>query len=297
MKNIKSYIIHFVILATGIFFASCEDVIQVKLEEGSKLLVVDAFINNMPKTQEIVLTNNDSFFSNKAAPPVTNAQVELKDLTMNKTYIFNHTSDGRYQLPYNPADTMARLNHVYELNITYEGQVYKSTTTLKRTASIDSIGVTLDEDGSLGGPGAPKNVYYCYLYAKDKVDANTDYYWIKTSRNDTLFKKAEDINLAIDGTNGAVTSGLDSLTFTPPPAFIGFYRYRKFDVCKVEIHSISRETYFFLLQAIAQINNGGLFATTPENVKTNLVTPGGAKVKAVGWFNMASVVSRVRVVN
>ncbi len=297
MKIIKTYTIYFSLFVLALGFSSCEDVIQVKLDEGSKLLVIDAFINSKATTQEIVLSNNDSFFSGKNSPPVTNAQVTLKDVTLNKTFTFNHTNNGRYQLPYNPADSLTRLNHVYELSVSYEGQVYKSTSTFKRTAAIDSVGVNFDSDGSLGGPTAPKNVYYCYLYAKDKVDANTDYYWIKTSRNDTAFNKAEDINLAVDGTNGAVTQGLDSLTFTPPPAFIGFEVYRRFDVCRVEIHSISKECYLFLTQAVAQINNGGLFATTPENVKTNILTPSGSKIKGVGWFNMANVATRVRVVD
>ncbi|MEY2914410.1 MAG: hypothetical protein RLZZ184_3719, partial [Cyanobacteriota bacterium] len=44
------------------------------------------------------------------------------------------------------------------------------------------------------------------------------------------------------------------------------------------------ETYAFFLQAQAQISNGGLFATTPENVKTNIITPEDAPTKAIGWF-------------
>ncbi len=298
MKTIKSLSFYLGVLALCVSFSSCEDVIQVKLDEGSKLLVVDAFINDLPKTQEIVLTNNDSYFSNKSAPPVTNANVELKDLTNNKTFVFNHSGDGKYQLPYNANDSVMRLNHQYELNISYEGQVYKSTTTLKRGASIDSVGANFDEDGSLGGPGGAKGVYYCYLYAKDKVDANTDYYWIKTFRNDTAFNKAADLNTAIDGTGGAVTSsGLDSLSFTPPATFLGFKVYRKFDVCRVEVHTISKETFSFLNQAVAQINNGGLFATTPENVKTNIVTPSSSKIKGVGWFSVSKVATKTKLVN
>ena len=297
MKTIKSISFYLTVLMFGITLSSCEDVIQVKLDEGSKLLIVDAFLNDLPKTQEIVLTNNDSYFSNKSAPPVTNANVELKDLTLNKTFVFNHTSSGKYQLPYNALDSVMRLNHQYELNIAYEGQVYKSTTILKRAAVIDSVGANFDEDGSLGGPGAATGVYYCYLYAKDKVDATTDYYWVKTFRNDTAFNKADDMNTSIDGTNGSVTSGLDSLSFTPPVTFLGFKVYRKFDVCRVEIHSISKECYNFLNQAVAQINNGGLFATTPENVKTNIVTPSSSKVKAAGWFSMSKVATKTRIVN
>jgi hypothetical protein len=297
MKTIKSISFYLTVLMFGISLSSCEDVIQVKLDEGSKLLIVDAFINDLPKTQEIVLTNNDSYFSNKSAPPVTNANVELKDLTNNKTFVFNHIGVGKYQLPYNANDSVMRLNHQYELNITYEGQVFKSTTTLKRGAVIDSVGGNFDENGSLGGPGGAKGVYYAYLYAKDKVDANTDYYWIKTFRNDTAFNKAADMNTSIDGTNGSVSSGLDSLSFTPPVTFLGFKVYRKFDVCRVEIHSISKECYNFLNQAVAQINNGGLFATTPENVKTNITTPSSSKIKAAGWFSVSKVTTKTKLMN
>jgi hypothetical protein len=56
--------------------------------------------------------------------------------------------------------------------------------------------------------------------------------------------------------------------------------------------AICPETNNFLIQAVAQIQNGGLFATTPENVRTNIITPSDAKTKAVGWFNMATVISK-----
>jgi hypothetical protein len=89
---------------------------------------------------------------------------------------------------------------------------------------------------------------------------------------------------------------VDSTDFTPPITFLSFKAYRLNSTCKVEIHSLSKEAYFFFLQAQTQINNGGLFATTPENVKTNIITPKNAKTKGIGWFNMASVDSKVKIV-
>jgi len=35
-----------------VFFGACEDVVQIKLDEGSKLYVVDAFVNNLRETQK-----------------------------------------------------------------------------------------------------------------------------------------------------------------------------------------------------------------------------------------------------
>jgi uncharacterized SAM-binding protein YcdF (DUF218 family) len=97
---------------------------------------------------------------------------------------------------------------------------------------------------------------------------------------------------------GGVVTGLpvDSTDFTPPSSYLGFKPYQSGNTCRAEVHSISRTTYFFLIQALAQISNSGLFATTPENVKTNIVTPTEAKTKAIGWFNMASVASLTKVI-
>jgi hypothetical protein len=272
---------------------SCQDVVQIKLDQGSKLYVVDAFVNDLRTTQTIRVTTNDSYFSDREAPPVANATVLLKDLTGNAQYAFGYAGDGNYQ--YTPAliDTIARLNHQYELDVIIDGVTYTSLTVQKRTAVIDSISARY-RDGKGGGFGGQRAPYYtCELWAKDKVDNNADYYWIKTYRNDTLFSASNDINVCIDGTGGPVTSAeLDSVFFTPPAIFLGSKRYQSGNTCKAEVHSISHDTYFFLIQAQAQISNGGLFATTPENVKSNIVTPKGATTKAIGWFNMASVASK-----
>ncbi len=276
-------------------FTSCEDVVQIKLDEGSKLYVIDAFVNDLREDQVIKVVTNDSYFSNREAPGVNNAVVELVDLTDNVTFPFTFTSNGKYKYTLGANDTIGKLNHNYLLKVTIDGYTYTSTSKLKRTAAIDSI-MAMYNDGE--GPfGGEKDTYNCFLFAKDKMDANTDYYWVKTFRNDTLFNDPSDISVAIDGTNGAVKDApTDSTDFSAPITFLGFKTYRKNDKCKVEIHSISRETYFFFTQAITQINNGGLFATTPENVKTNITTPDGAKTKAIGWFNMAGVASKTKLI-
>lgn len=288
MKTVFKFL---VVVSSLFFLSSCEDVVQIKLDEGSKLYVIDAFVNNLPGKQTIRVLTNDSYFSSREAPPVYGASVIIKDLTEGKQFVFADEGNGNYSFTSSGSDTVSKTGHQYELNVIIDGVTYTSLTIQKRTAVIDSIGAEYN-DGT-GGFGASQPFYFCNLYAKDKVDQNTDYYWIKTSRNDTLFSGPSDINICIDGTGGPVTDeSLDSTYFTPPATFLGFKTYQSGNTCKAEIHSISRDTYYFFIQAAAQINNGGLFATTPENVKTNIVTPASAKTKAVGWFNMATVVSK-----
>ncbi len=294
MKTILKFLIfNFAFL----IFSSCTDVIQIKLDEGSKLYVIDAFVNNLRADQTIKIVTNDSYFSNRDAPPVPNANILLTDLTSNTQYTFNYVSNGNYVYTLSPTDTISRVNHQYRLDVSLDGVTYTSLSTQPRAAIIDSISQFPTGSGGFGRPSKDSS-YYCLLNARDKADNNPDYYWIKTLRNDTLFNSPEDLNVCIDGTGGVVTNAPeDTINFTPVGTLLGFKKYKRLDICKVEIHSISRENYFFFIQAINQINNGGLFATTPENVKTNIVTPSGAKTKAVGRFNMASVVSKTKIIH
>lgn len=293
MKSLLKFsIISIIILLLG----SCNDVIQVKLDEGAKLYVIDAFVNDLRTNQTIRVTTSDGFFSNREAPPVNNATVILFDLTASKQYTFNNTGNGNYVYALATNDTIAKPNHQYQVNVTIDGDLYSSlVVTQKRAAILDSISsTTIDNNNPFE---EEKNTYNCLLFAKDLGGSIPDYYWVKTYRNDTLFNAPDDINICIDGTGGSVLNlPSDTIDFTPQATFLGFKPYVINDKCKVEIHSITRETYFFWSQAVAQINNGGLFATTPENVKTNIITPSGAKTKAVGWFSVATVVSKTKIV-
>ena len=280
MKRIKKILILIFAITA---FASCEDVIQIKLDEGSKLLVVDAFVNDMRTTQTIRLTQTDSYFSGQNPPPVTNATVLLKDLTANKTYTFINNNNGDYIYIITSIDTIAFVNHTYELNVNYDGQTYTSISKQKRSTVIDSITYTFREKNSFSEEG-----WYCKFWAFDPAGPDPDYYWVRAYKNGVFFNKGSEINLAFDG---AYSAGADGFIFIPPiaEAITPFGELYDFgDVCRVEIHSISRETYFFLYQVQTQTTNSGLFATTPENVRTNIISPEGA-TKAIGWFNMATV--------
>ncbi len=294
MKLINNFLFFFLSL---FLFSSCEDVVQIKLDEGSELIVIDAFINDLRIDQKIRITRNSSYFSSTDPEPLTNAVVSLKDLTLNKAYSFNYENNGNYVYKLINSDTIAKTNHQYELSVSLNEITYSSIATQHRGAKIDSVSAIIRDTRSGGFGSAKRPPFICLLFAKDKTDSNADYYWIKTYKNDTLFSGSRDINVCIDGTGGEVYDvNVDSTAFTPPSAFLGFKRYNKNDVCKVEIHSISKDSYFFFIQALAQINNGGLFAKTPENIKTNIVTPKEAKTKAVGQFNMATVASAKKII-
>ncbi len=274
------------LIAVGLFiiFSACEDVVQIKLDQGSKILVVDAFINDLRSSQKVRLTYTGDYFSGENPPPVKGATVVLKDMTNNSSFNFSDAGNGDYTFNLATTDTIGYVGHTYQLNVSYQGVTYSSVTNLKRTTVIDSISVKYHAASTFEKEG-----YTCSFWAFDVPGPITDYYWIKSFRNGVLFNKGADLNLAADA---AYSNGADGYPFIPPIAEGITPRGERFklnDICRVEIHSISLDTYNFLLQVQTQTTNSGLFATTPENIRTNITTPDGASLKGIGWFNMASV--------
>lgn len=272
--------------------SSCKDVIQVKLDKGDTLLVVDAFIDNSSDTQNVRLTFTDNYFSNTHTPPVLGATVTLTDLNNSATYSMTPDGNGNYRYFTQPGDTMAQVGHNYQLNVSYNGTDYTALSKLNRTTRIDTIIFKRKKGGAEDTTKEPKK-YYPYLVAKD-TSGGTDYYWIKTYKNDVFYNQPEQMNVVQD----AAGPGSDGLYFIPPVAFFVLTPGRDpcyyNDKCTIKIYSIDADTYDFLLQMQTQMTNAqaGLFAVTPQNVRTNIKISSGSGMKAIGWFNMGAVAKK-----
>ncbi len=282
----------FLAFISVIIFSSCENKIQVKLDEGAPLVTIDGFVNDMRQAQKIRVTYADNYFSQKPSEPIKGATVVVKDITTGRVYNFTDNNNGDYSFDVNATnDTIGFVGHDYELSVTHQGTIFKSTSTLNRTSQIDSVNAEFKEAGAFGA----KEGYKVSFLAFDIPGPVSDFYWVKSYRNGVLFNKGNEINLAYDG---AYSSGADGLFFIQPIAEGVTPQgeiFKKFDDCRIEIHSINEITYNFLLQVQQQTTNSGLFATTPENVKTN-ITSSNDKVKVTGWFCMSAVGVRNKIV-
>lgn len=289
MKAIKTVL--FILVVIG--FTSCEDVIQVKLDQGDPIITIDAFVNDMRSQQKVRLTFTNGYFSQTPNSAVTGATVKVKDLTSGLEYNFTDNNDGNYVFNLNSTDTLGRVGHNYELTVTHQGNVFTSISRMNRTAQVDSIISEFKE----GGGFADTDPGYDMSFLGFDIPGDTiDYYWIKSYRNGVFFNKGGDINICADGAFG---NGADGFPFIPPIAqgiTPNGERFQKNDICRVEIHSINLPTYNFLTQVQTQTTNTGLFATSPENVKTNIKSS-SEKIKVVGWFCMSAVGFRERIVD
>lgn len=291
----KKNILKILILLAIVELVSCTDTIKIDLPEGETLLVVDAFLTDQQSIQTIKLTTTSPYFSNVNCTAVVGANVLLTDLINGKTYTFSDLGTGNYSFSPTVIDSFGIINHTFRLDVNWAGMSYFANSKLNRTSPIDTIVFIADKDPITGVP-KPDPDYRPYIFANDQ-DNGKDYYWIKTYKNGVYFNDPANINVVED----AGGTGTDGLSFIPPNAYLNVTpRDESFkiingipDNCTTEIYAINADTYLFLLQAQSQMTNSssGLFAVTPENVKTNIM-PLGNSTKAIGWFNIGAIKSK-----
>ena len=291
------YKLSFVLLAS-ILILSCEDTVDVKLREAEAVLVVDAWINDKAEDQHIILTESQPYFDNTMPPPITGATVSII-ASQGQVYDFTEMSNGDYVWqPTASTPTFGIIGESYTLNIQLaDGSVYQSSTTMNRTAELDSISYTFEEADAFF-----PDAYIGEFYARDP-EGSGDSYWIRTYKNGQLLNKPSEINIAFDaafseGSNfdgivfiQPIRQGMNPLDQDEDDNFLAPYTVG--DSAYVEIHSISNEAFYYLSEVTIQTDRPGgfgeLFAQPLANVPTNIVPAEGASLEAVGFFNIASV--------
>lgn len=277
---------------------ACEDTIDVDLKEADPVLVVDAWINDKPEDQIIRLMMSQPYFDQTLPPEVSGATVTVTDNT-GKVYDFTEQEAGEYVWSPSGADpSLGTIGNEYTLNVQLqEGDSYQSVTTMNRTAQVDSITFTYEEETAF----FPES-YIAEVWARDP-QGEGDSYWIRTYKNGVLLTKPQEINLAFDA---AFTEGssFDGITFIEPirqginpldqdedDEFLSPYDLG--DSVYVEIHSISNEAFYFLTEVAIQTDRPGgfgeLFAQPLANVPTNIYATENGVKDVVGFFNVAAV--------
>jgi hypothetical protein len=115
-----------------------------------------------------------------------------------------------------------------------------------------------------------------------------DFYRFKLYKNDTLQYKPE--NLIVVQDKFVDGNYIKEVELHNKP-------FRKGDRIRVENWAITGEAYQYYIEMLAQVNNGGMFANPPANIRTNIVTLNPDKARrAVGFFGGASVTSKEMII-
>ena len=267
--------------------SSCEDVIDVEVDEGETQLSIDAFLNNKAEVQKIILLETKQFFSEEMQAVYQADSVFVTD-NLNNKYIFEDPDlDGVYEWK----DTvLVHIGRTYSLTIKKGVNAYVAQSVVNPVPTIDSINWQYIPAGLGGGNGS----YGAELVARD-LAGQVDYYKIEWAKNGEFVRGISAINLSVDG-SFSETGAQDSGLFIPPISTFPATNFEDSlgigDVITYELLSIDETTFNFWTEVANQQVNGGvgaLFATPTSNVKSNIKSLGDNKV-AVGWFS-ASMIS------
>jgi hypothetical protein len=286
----------FLWILPALLFAACERPIDIDLDAGQAQYTIDAFVNTLDSEQVIRITRSIPFTADPSTiPGVTGAQVAIIDSTNFKVFFFQDKGNGVYSWkPTRAAGDTFAVGHQFVLAVAVGNDTFISGTLLRPTATIDSIGI-VNEPERLGVKGGK----YVELWAND-LPGRGNCYRIKTYVNGKLKDGVGDLNIAFDGAFGP-NEGSDGIPFIVPIRYVQLNDfgnpYKPGDKVRVEVHSISPETLYFFTEVRTQLQNQGLFATIPANVKSNLfnINP-NSKIRANGFFNMSATSSLERVI-
>ena len=271
---------------------ACEDTVTLSTDFETPQLVVDAWITNSPEAQTIRLTETQDYYANRLPTPVTDAEVIVcRTAPDNRCFTFTHAGDGNYVWEPSPGDSLGGVGAEFVLGVERNGRRYGSRTSIRRVPAIDSIAVRLEEEQL----GLDEGLY-AQLYARDFVGIG-DAYLIRTTINDTLLNRPNELALVYDATFDAGSS-TDGIVFIFPIRFSinktdddgGLVPLQSGDSIRVDLWSLSPEAFLYLSVARDQIQNGdnGIFQIPIANAPGNVLAE-DAEEPVLGAFNVAAV--------
>ncbi len=286
----KAKYIYFYLVLGLLTVTACTDVIEISTQSVESQLVIDAWVTDESKPQTIKLTLTQPYFEKGATIPAKGASVfvvsqdsipyEFKDLKNNGEYVWQPAKAG---------DKILTIGKQYLLYVKYDGQEYISISKVNRVPPVDSINYYKEKLPFKPSGTKRQEGYQVDFYGRD-FTGDGDCYWIRAYRNDTLFNKPEQITVAYDAGFSA-NGGADGLLFILPlRASISPELYGANDRVRVELYSIPVEAFYFLQLVRVESTNGGLFATAPSNIPTNIQNRDTKSTKkALGFFGVSAV--------
>ncbi|MEM6297790.1 MAG: DUF4249 family protein, partial [Bacteroidota bacterium] len=140
MKIPKNIFRAFLFLMVIGLFSSCDDVVDVDLDDATPTFSVDAFLTDQDKVQEIKLYFSQGYFDNSPFRPASDATVLVLNTTSGVAYDFIEMGNtGAYRWESTSGEVIGQVGDTFELTITHEGRTYTATSTMNRVPVIDDI--------------------------------------------------------------------------------------------------------------------------------------------------------------
>ena len=252
MKNSR-FLNFFSLILLLVFFVSCEDVIELDLDDANAKIVIEANVTNVLEPQIIKISRTKSFSEENIFLAVIGASVKVQEES-GPTYSFVENSSGNYlSIPFKGTPGKR-----YTVTVTVNNQNYTAQSIMPTVVKLDSLTVT--EISFFGNTNKFVQVNY-----KDIPNIPNQYNFV-ISVNDKLrngyYPESDRFN---DGKE------VKNTLFTSEPDL------KKGDKVTVDFQCIDLGIYKYFF-AITQIGGNGGPPTSPANPNSNFNN-------ALGYFS------------
>lgn len=279
MKSILKKLGLFIFLFT---LASCQDVIELDVEDSAKRIVIDGRItNSSPNYVEVSTTAG--YFDQGPTNRVDNAAVVLYEDGDTVAILSPDSISGLYSTSYQGIEGKEYeiSVEVFPGNVAFEASVWKSKPELlKRVFDIDSMNIRELNRNTI--PQTFEEGSFALMYFQE-IQGIGDIYRIRRWLNDTLFTQ-EIITFDDEFFDGQYVGG-SGLFSIPAFNIYGPFDEDRNEVIKVEVSSISDDFSSFLDildQQVFQV--GGPFDSPPQSIIGNIYNIENPDEYGLGYF-------------
>lgn len=271
------YKLFFSLIALFFLSVSCEDVIELDLNEGEPRLVIEGFITDQPGPYIIEINKTVGFYESNDFPPQSGAKVIIAD-NEGIEDILEEVRPGVYQT----TTIQGQVGKTYTLTVEYEGQIITASSEMpSQQIPIDSLVLRYEEESLFYDEGQ-----YVTAYFQDPA-AVENFYRLNIFVNGDVYNFSEDDpdDFTADDDNFYLTR--DKFSDGNIQDFGFFLTLQPSDSVYVELHQLNRTTFEYYRTLIDGTDSGGI---APANPISNFGT------QALGYFGAFSVTSKSVVV-
>lgn len=249
----------------AIFLTSCEEVIDLDLNEAKPKLVIEASINTAPADPEssqafVRLTTTAPFFDTEI-PVVADAIVTITDEN-GTVFPFAYSENGFYFSDLNPEP-----NIVYTLEIIYQNEIYTASTRLVSSSPIEFV--EQKDDGGFSGEDIELKAFF-----SDPAGVENYYFFEGLSDKGNSYDALKD-------------------EFFDGNQIFGFYSVEDIepgDEVIFNLYGINEQNYNFIFTLLQQGDApSGPFETQPATVRGNIINQTNPENFPLGYFRISEV--------
>ncbi len=286
-----------VILIISIVLLKCEEPINLNLDEGIDLLVVDGLITDQPGPYTIKLTRTSVFGTQDQGPFEKDAIITILDDAGNSE-ILKQGEQGEYQT--DESGIRGVIGNSYWLTIkTADGEEYQSIPDLlKAVPKVDSIYAEFTEEPQLDFDG-----HRFFIDLSDPPDDKNYYRWSWESVTPITTLTPRGFN-PLFCCNVCFKTEFDKLGFnvksdqfingkrlTRQPIHFAPYRNREDYMIRVNQYSLTAEAFEFWDNIRGQTESvGSIFDQPPTPIVGNIKNTRDSEKNALGYFGASAIV-------